>query len=158
MPKHSLKICWFHIIWSTKNRIPFFQDKKKCVQVTKIIKNICLENNIYFKIGHINPEHIHILVDLPVDLTIKRMMQLIKGISSHTINESLMFKQKFSWARGYAAFSVSESQLDKVIHYIKNQDEHHRRMSFREEWELFCRKYLETVKTVKVATSKNPTR
>ncbi len=75
-------------------------------------------------------------------------MQLLKGTSFHDINGSEMLKAKFSWARGYGAFSVSENQLDTVIKYIKNQEEHHKKMSFAREWELFQQKYMETVKTV----------
>ena len=148
MAKHSMKICWLHLVWSTKDRFPYFQDKKKASQTNKIIKDICSENNIYHKIGFVNPEHIHLLVDLPVDMTIKTMMQFLKGSSSHDINEGQMFKAKFAWARGYGAFSVSENQLDTVIKYIKNQEEHHKKMSFEREWKLFQQKYLETVKTV----------
>jgi len=150
MPKHSMKICWLHLVWSTKDRFPFFQDKQKASQTNKIIKKICSDNNIYHKIGFVNPEHIHLLVDLPVDMTIKKMMQLLKGTSSHNINELDIFKAKFVWARGYGAFSVSENQLDTVIKYIKNQEEHHKKMSFAREWKLFQKKYLETVETVMV--------
>ena len=150
MPKHSMKICWLHLIWSTKDRFPYFQDKQKASQTNEIIKRICSESNIYHKIGFVNQEHIHLLVDLPIDMTIKTMMQLLKGTSSHVINEGRMFKVKFAWARGYGAFSVSENQLDTVIKYIKNQEEHRKKMSFIREWELFQKKYLETVKTVMV--------
>ena len=150
MPKHSMKICWLHLVWSTKDRFPFFQDKQKAVQVLDIVKDVCSKNDIYLKIGFVNPEHIHLLVDLPIDMTIKTMMQFLKGISSHNINKADMFKAKFVWARGYGAFSVSENQLDTVIKYIKNQEEHHKKMSFAREWELFQQKYLKTVETVMV--------
>ena len=150
MPKHSMKICWLHLVWGTKERFPFFQNKQKATQVNDIIKEICSKNNIYCKIGYVNPEHIHLLVDLPVDMTIETMTQFLKGSSSHDINEGQMFKAKFAWARGYGAFSVSENQLDTVIKYIKNQEEHHKKMSFASEWKLFQQKYLETVETVMV--------
>lgn len=97
-----------------------------------------------------NSEHIHLLVNLPVDITIKKLIQLLKGTSSHDINQADMFKAKFAWARGYGAFSVSENQLDTAIKYIKNQEEHHKIMSFAREWELFQKKYLETVETVMI--------
>ena len=150
MPKHSMKICWLHLVWSTKERFPFFQNKQKAIQVLDTLKDICSKNHVYFKIGFVNPEHIHLLVDLPVNMTIETMMQLLKGTSSHEINEADMFKAKFVWARGYGDFSVSENQLDTVLKYIKNQEEHHKKMSFAREWELFQQKYLETVETVMV--------
>ena len=72
--------------------------------------------------------------------------QLYKWITDFLENNADMFKAKFVWARGYGAFSVSENQLDIVIKYIKNQKEHHSKMSFAREWELFQQKYLETVR------------
>ena len=150
MPEHSMKICWLHLVWSTKARFPYFQDEKKAIGCLDILKEICTVKKIYFKVGYVNPEHVHILVDLPVDMTIDTMLQNIKGVSSHEINSRDMFKAKFSWARGYGAFSVSEGNVNTVIRYIQNQKKHHQKMSFREEWELFEKKYWETVKTVMV--------
>ena len=141
MPKHSMTLCWLHLIWSTKSRYPFFNPNDKAIKCLDFIKEICSENNIYFKIGYINPEHVHLLEDLPVDISIKKMMQLLKGISSHKINDTEMFIDKFSWARGYAAFSVSQNGISDVVNYIKNQKEHHKKETFRSEWEKFIRKY-----------------
>ena len=142
MPVHSLKLCWVHVIWGTKNRFGFFSSTKLKMKCLEIIKEVCSENNIYLKTCYINPEHVHFLVDLSTDISISRMMQLIKGISSRRLNEEI--QGKFEWARGYAAFSVSAGNVDGIVKYINSQREHHRKMSFKEEWEKYIGHYLET--------------
>ncbi|RLC54947.1 MAG: IS200/IS605 family transposase [Candidatus Cloacimonadota bacterium] len=141
MNKHSMKVCWLHLIWSTKDRFPYFSDIERARKVIEIFKDICIQNEIYYKIGYVNSEHVHLLVDLPVKLSIEKMMQFLKGTSSHTINEKGIFTARFSWAKRYAAFSVSNSQVSNIIQYIMNQKEHHKRVSFKEEWEQYMKKY-----------------
>lgn len=68
-------------------------------------------------------------------------MQLIKGESSFWINQQKLTKTKFQWQSEYFAVSVSESILDKVRKYIKNQEEHHKKKSFQDEYEKFIAKY-----------------
>ena len=141
MNKHSMKVCWLHLIWSTKERFPYFSDTDKARKVISIFKDICVQHEIYYKIGYVNPEHVHLLVDLPVSLSIEKMMQFLKGTSSHTINEKGIFTARFSWAKRYAAFSVSNNQINNIIQYINNQDEHHKRVSFMDEGEQYMSKF-----------------
>ena len=68
--------------------------------------------------------------------SISKMINDIKGESSHWINEQKLLKAKFTWQRGFGVFSVSESNIDDVRNYILNQVEHHRKISFTEEWNL----------------------
>jgi REP element-mobilizing transposase RayT len=93
------------------------------------------------KKNYVNSDHIHALIDLPTNLSIEEAMHLLKGSSSHWINEHNLCKSKFSWGRGYAALSVSESALHKVIKYIELQEDHHRIKSFSEEYEEFIHAY-----------------
>jgi len=79
------------------------------------------------KINYFNPEHVHTLIDLPTNKSIEEVIQLFKGSSSHWIM--------------YGAFSVSHSDVDRVAAYIAGQQEHHRKKSFSEEFELFVKKY-----------------
>ena len=88
-----------------------------------------------------NPDHVHALVDLPTQLCIEEVMHLLKGASSHWINENALVPGKFGWGRGYGAFSVSQSGVDGVADYIANQEEHHRRRSFAEELQLLVKRY-----------------
>jgi REP element-mobilizing transposase RayT len=86
------------------------------------------------KINHVNADQVHAIVDLSTSQSIESVMHLLKGASSHWINEQNLINGKFTWGRGYAAFSVSESALSHVVEYIANQDEHHRHKSFSEEY------------------------
>ena len=93
------------------------------------------------KINYVNPEHVHVLVDLPTILCIEEAMHLLKGSSSHWINESNLVPGKFRWGRGYGVFSVSHSGVEEVAKYIANQEQHHRKKSFAEEFRLFVERY-----------------
>ena len=87
------------------------------------------------------PDHTHLLVGLKPSLAISDMVRDIKAGSSQFINEKEWIKGKFSWQEGYGAFSYSRSQIDKVINYILNQEEHHRKVTFKEEYINFLRKF-----------------
>jgi putative transposase len=93
------------------------------------------------KINYVNADHAHALIDLPTNLCIEDCAKLLKGSSSHYINQNRIINTKFFWGRGYGAFSVSASQLEAVTEYIKNQEEHHRAKSFTEEYKVFIEKY-----------------
>lgn len=134
MPKHSFSICWLHLIWCTKDRLGFFSDAEKAIACSDILKCICSEEGIYLKELYVNPEHIHLLIKLPVDKAIKDALKLLKGLSSYRINNEDLFKVKFQWARGYAAISVSPYEVNKVANYVRTQRDHHKRISFTEEW------------------------
>ena len=140
MSLHSYTKIWIHIIWETLDREKLLFDKT-AKNVSEFLFNYSKEKNIFMKINYVNPEHTHALIDLPTNITIEDCVKLFKGASSHYINQNRLVRTKFSWGRGYAAFSVSESQLDKVIDYIKNQKEHHRIKTYAEEYEEFLAKY-----------------
>jgi putative transposase len=140
MSLHSYSKVWLHLIWSTHNKEKvLLKDVRK--QVSNFLYNYAEEKEIYMKTNYVNAEHVHALVDLPTTLSIDECLKLLKGSSSHYINDNRLVNNKFRWARGYGAFSVSESQLKKVVDYINNQEEHHRTKSFTEEYKLFMKKY-----------------
>jgi putative transposase len=86
-------------------------------------------------------EHVHVIVDLPTNLCIEELMHLLKGGSSHWINENHLVPGRFGWARGYGAFSVGQSGVDDVVRYIAGQEEHHRKKTFAEEVKQFVERY-----------------
>ena len=88
------------------------------------------------KILQINgmPDHIHILITLKPNCSLSDLVRDIKSNSSKFINEKKLFLGKFQWQVGFGAFSYSHSQIDDVINYIKNQKEHHKKISFKEEY------------------------
>ena len=93
------------------------------------------------RINYVNPEHVHALIDLPTGMSIEEVVKLLKGSSSHWINENKLLRGRFSWGRGYGAFSVSHSQVDQVAAYVATQEEHHRKRNFAQEFEAFVERY-----------------
>jgi putative transposase len=85
------------------------------------------------------PDHIHILVGFDPDHSVSETIKEIKRAATNFINSKKWFPGKFKWQSGYGCFSYSRSQIGRVINYIKNQKEHHKSKTFREE-------YLETLK------------
>ena len=116
-----------------------FDDNAITIYNHLIEKSKTLE--IPFEILRIQPEHIHALINLPSNKLLAEYVQSLKGESSSWINKQTLFNTKFAWQRGFAAFSVSASQLDIVKNYIKNQEEHHRRKTFKEEYDEWREKY-----------------
>ena len=86
-------------------------------------------------------DHVHILLSTPATMPIAKAMQLIKGGSSKWIHENFPDQRLFAWQEKYGAFSVSVSQLETIIAYIKNQEPHHRKMTFQEEFTALLKKH-----------------
>jgi REP element-mobilizing transposase RayT len=99
------------------------------------------EKGIYMKANYVNPDHVHMVIDMPTNYAVQEIFRLFKGSSSNWVNKNKLLKVKLNWCRGYAAFSVSQSNLDKVCAYIRNQEEHHRIKTFSEEYQEFIEKY-----------------
>lgn len=85
--------------------------------------------------------HIHILVGFIPRQSPAEFMKAVKASSSKWINEKKFTRTRFSWQIGYGAFSYSASHVDRVVTYIKNQEEHHRKRTFLEEYEMFLKMY-----------------
>ena len=82
-------------------------------------------------------DHVHILFELDPDFKVSDILRIVKANSSKWINDNNFVKCKFGWQSGYGAFSYSRSQRDNVINYIKNQKDHHTKISFRQEYQEF---------------------
>ena len=131
---------WIHLVWATKNRAPLLTSDIR-QQVFSHIRENAPKKNIHldFVNGHI--DHVHVLISLNQKQTIAEIMQLIKGESSFWINKNNLCKAKFEWQDEYFAVSVSESGINNVREYIKNQEEHHKKKNFEEEYDEFIKKY-----------------
>ena len=86
-------------------------------------------------------DHIHILVGLNPTMSASELVQQVKAGSSKFINKKGWIAGRFNWQEGFGAFSVSQSQLEQVRHYINNQEEHHRGQSFTAEYETLLQRY-----------------
>ncbi|WP_462222705.1 IS200/IS605 family transposase, partial [Ferruginibacter sp.] len=132
---------YIHFVWSTKNRIPFLNSLELREKVWNHIKDTGKKKGIFIDFVNGYEDHCHCLVSLGSDQTIEKVMQLIKGESAFWINKKTLPKQKFEWQDEYFAVSVSESVIDKVRDYIKNQEEHHKQKTFQQEYDEFISKY-----------------
>jgi putative transposase len=140
MARHSHVKVWVHAIWGTYRHERIIH-KGLRVQLFDHIVGEAKEMGLHIEKMNIQPEHVHVLFSLPADKTIAGIIKSIKGESSRWINESKLINNTFSWQRGYGAFSVSASQLETVKNYIKNQDAHHQKKTFTQEYEEWARKY-----------------
>lgn len=131
---------WVHLIWATKNRAPMLADDSRR-KVFAHIKENAPKKNIYLDLINGTSDHVHCLVSLGSEQTIAKVAQFLKGESSHWVNREDLGKTKFEWQDEYFAVSVSESMVNVVREYIRNQQEHHRKKAFAEEYEEFMMKY-----------------
>ncbi len=123
---------WMHFVWSTKKRERIIRKDLKQKLIYHLKENGG-EKGIYIDTTNGDMDHMHLLMGLTPTQAPSEIANLIKGESSHWVNSNDFIREKFVWQRGFAVFSVSESQVGKVRRYIKNQEEHHRKKSFREE-------------------------
>jgi REP element-mobilizing transposase RayT len=86
-------------------------------------------------------DHAHVFLRLPPSLAVAESVQKIKANSSKWIHEERFLPRAFAWQTGYAAFSVSPSNAQEVIRYIENQETHHQKVSFQEEYLMFLKKH-----------------
>ena len=135
----SLKL-WVHVVWATKDRKALLESSIR-LKVIDHIRAYAGSKNIF--IDHINGhvDHIHCLISLGVDQNIGGVVHLLKGESSHWINKNKLMGTRFSWQNEYFATSVSHSQIDILRKYIRNQEQHHQKRTFQEEYQVFMKKY-----------------
>ena len=127
-----------HCVWATNNREAILTDEKRIVLVNHIKEN-SLKKDIFIDTINGHYDHIHCLISLGASQSIDKVMQLIKGEASYWANNENLFTKKLIWAEDYFAGSVSESSIDRVREYIKNQQEHHKKITFQQEYDTFIK-------------------
>ncbi|MHC0444514.1 IS200/IS605 family transposase [Flavobacterium sp. 3-218] len=138
MSQHSFTKLWVHAIWAAKHRqelIDFSIEKR----VHDYIRDELIDLGCPVRIINGMPDHVHVLFLLNPKKTIADVIGRVKGGSSHSINGENLILEKFAWQTGYAAFAVSESQLDVVYNYIKNQKKHHLKIDGQKEFDEFVK-------------------
>jgi putative transposase len=130
----------FHIVFSTKQRIPVITNAIQTELYNYIGGIIRGEGGVVLEIGGV-ADHVHLLIKLKPVVSVSEMLKHIKASSSKWLNETHANFGKFYWQEGYAAFSVSESQVDVVAKYIQNQETHHRQQTFQEELLTLLKKH-----------------
>jgi REP element-mobilizing transposase RayT len=129
---------FIHFIWATKNRQPLITKEIKPLLLQHIKEN-SIRKEIFVDTLNCVSDHIHLLISLGTEQTIAKTAMLIKGESSFWMNKQKLTKAKFEWQDEYIALSVSYSAVDRVRAYIRNQEEHHRKKTFAEEYTEFLK-------------------
>jgi REP element-mobilizing transposase RayT len=128
-----------HIIFSTKDRSPYFRHPK-AEDVFSYIGGITKQiHGFPLRVGG-HDDHVHLLARIPAALPVADVVRTVKSNSCRWVHDNNVLAPSFAWQEGYAAFSVSESSAPQVVQYISNQAEHHRKVSFREELISFLKK------------------
>lgn len=137
---HAYTWNWIHLVWGTKNRERLLF-KEIGIKLYSFFETKSNEMNVSIERLNIQPEHIHLLINLPANICLSDYVRRMKGSSSRWLNENKFLNLKFEWQRGYGAFSVSQSQLKRIKNYISHQSEHHKNNSFEGEYETWREKY-----------------
>lgn len=129
-----------HVVFAVQQRSSLIRNSWKD-NLHKYISGII--NKSGHKVLAINgiSDHVHILIGLRPNQSLSDLMKKVKGSSSKWINENRLVMGRFSWQEGYSAFSYGQSQVNYVIHYIQNQEEHHKRQSLKEEHEMLLKEF-----------------
>jgi len=116
----------------------FSQVYIQCVFAVKFRAALLNKNWDQRKVLAINnmPDHLHVFFGLNPTQSISSLMQIVKGESSEWINREKLCSQKFQWQTGYAAFSYAKSEISTVVSYIQNQQEHHKKIPFLDEYKI----------------------
>ncbi|RRQ47149.1 IS200/IS605 family transposase [Chryseobacterium sp. SC28] len=136
----SLNKIYVHLVFSTKHRKPLITDLIK-EELFSYLGGICknLECNPIQVGGY--QDHIHILCLLSKKIALMKLIEEVKSHSSKWIKTKGVAFENFYWQNGYGAFSVNPTELEIVKKYIVNQEEHHRKKTFQEEFLAFLKKY-----------------
>ena len=137
---HSYLCCLLHIVFTTAGRRPWIGDEMRD-RLHAYRGGIARENGMAaLAVGGVS-DHVHVLLSLARTVSSAKAVQLLKAGSSKWVNENFPERGRFSWQEGYGAFSIGASQRDKTVSYIRRQPEHHRRISFEEEFKKLLMAY-----------------
>ena len=137
---HTYRSQYFHLIWSTKLRKPWINAEIQS-RLYPYMAAITRNNDAQLiSIGGMD-EHVHLLIECKNIDKFTSLVRDIKANSSKWVNNTFDIQNKFSWQEGYASYSVSYSAIPNIKHYIQNQEEHHRNMSFDNEYKILLNKH-----------------
>lgn len=131
---------YIHIVFAVKGRQNLIRAEIR-EELHKYITGIITNRDQKLLSIFCMPDHTHLLIGLKPSINISDLVRNIKAGSSKFINDTKLIKGKFSWQEGFGVFSYSRSQIDTVIKYIQNQEKHHHKKSFKEEYIDFLEKF-----------------
>ncbi|HKI00702.1 MAG TPA: IS200/IS605 family transposase [Thermoanaerobaculia bacterium] len=139
MPQ-SLSRILVHLIFSTKNRLPFLVPEIR-TELHPYLSTVLSDNGCpSLQVGGVE-DHVHLLFGLSRTLTVAQVVETVKTSSSKWLKTKGSALGSFYWQVGYGAFSVSQSDADAVVRYIQDQERHHRNTTFQDEYRKFLHRY-----------------
>lgn len=136
---------YVHFVLSTFQRHKLIEERNRD-RIEKYITGIVNHLNSKLYAIYANPDHVHILISKSPSISEEDLITNIADSSEKFINQNKLAKGVFQWQQSASAFSVSKSAIDKTCQYILNQPEHHKKLSFEEEYQEFIRYYQDTLK------------
>jgi len=135
---HSFIHCLMHCVFSTKGRAKMLTPDLR-ERLWPYLGGIAREHEMQALATGGTEDHVHILLSIPATIALAKGVQAVKGVSSKWIHDTFPDRRDFAWQEGYGAFSVSASLVEKTVHYINTQEEHHRVKDFKEEFRSFLK-------------------
>ena len=137
---HTFTNLLVHFVFSTKDRRPHL-DADLRPRVFAYMGGVFRETGATALLINGSDDHAHALVSLPATVSVADVMRVVKANTSRWVHEQWPERRSFAWQSGYGAFSVSQSSRAEVEKYIANQEEHHRHVSFQEEFLAFLKRH-----------------
>jgi len=134
-----------HFILITQNRLPLIQEVNR-PRIEKYITGIVNNNQSKMYSIYANPEHVHFLISRSPKISEEVLTSIVADSSASFIQSNKLCMGTFAWQQSASAFSVSKTDVDRVCKYILNQPEHHKKLTFTEEYETFLKHYQKTLK------------
>ncbi|MEO8237425.1 MAG: IS200/IS605 family transposase [Flavobacterium sp.] len=131
---------YIQVVFAVKYREAIIAEEWKS-ELLGVIGNLINESGCKTIIINGVEDHIHCLLGLKPTISISELMKIVKAKSSKYINDHRLTNSRFEWQEGYGAFSYGQSQIDAVYKYIANQEEHHKKQNFKEEYLQFLEKF-----------------
>ncbi len=134
---HTYTNLWYHLVFGTKDRLPLIEENWRKRLHAYLGGTIRGMGGVASEINGV-ADHVHLLVSLKPTHELAKVLQELKADSSLWVHKQGL-SAEFAWQRGYGAFTVSSSQLENVRRYLVNQEEHHRKMTFEEEYKALLK-------------------
>ena len=129
---------WIHAVWSTKNRFPYLTHNIRDKVIYHIMENAD-EKEIHINFISDYYDHLHLLISMGAYQSIGEIVHYIKGESSYWINKNHITDIKFAWQPEYYAVTIGQQQIETIRNYIRNQDKHHKNITYENEIEIIIK-------------------
>lgn len=140
MPQ-SLSQVWLHIVFSTKNRQAFLQNGDFRQELFHMLSHPLKEIDCSPQSAGGGIDHVHLVCGLSPTLTVDKLVEHLKIETAKWARKASSGGNPLTWQSGYGAFSISPSNLDRVIEYVDRQEEYHQRQSYQDEFRMLCQKH-----------------